>query len=50
MMFMKDKYLEPTCPECDSTDVDIDDNGIAFYTCNECGYESSEDEDEWIRK
>lgn len=47
---MTDKYLEPTCPECGSTDVEIEDNGIALYTCNDCGYASSEDEDCWIEK
>ena len=47
---MTDKYLEPTCPECESTDVEVEDSGIAQYTCNNCGYKSSEDEDEWIKK
>ena len=46
---MIDKYLEPTCPGCGSTDIEVEDNGIAYYECNSCGYESTEDEDEWIK-
>lgn len=35
------------CPECGSKNVKIYENELIYYSCQNCGYGSSEDEDCW---
>lgn len=43
------EYTIPTCPECSSTFVTDEDDGVRYFHCESCGYSSTEDEDCWIK-
>jgi transposase-like protein len=46
---MTESEIKVRCPECESTNVEKDENeyGIVSYICRECGYGTMEDEDCW---